>query len=274
MRKAVFISLVLLVIGASASYSAYSLSSTTKTNTTLTTGNKLSTNTSNSLPANKNKKASTAKDSGGATKTNRHNQPATALSLVFDQYGFMPNQFSVPLGTKVTVWNKSASPLLFQALPGQPNQLNDMNLGTIEAGGSSSFVVSKLGSWQFQANNNPALRGNITATPDSKSTASLSKIELPQYDPQTHSLLINYTDYGFVPNMVSVPSGTKITIMNSTNEGGMDLAEMSTDSSQDPALSQGIIEKGQTASFTLNQPGTYHYINTWETTDMGQITVE
>ncbi len=252
MRKAIFISLVAVIIGAGASYSVYSLSSTSKANLAIT-GSSVASAATNRQPDNS-------------------YRPGTAI-LVFDKYGFMPNQFSVPVGTKVLVENKSASPLLFQALANQPNQLNSLNLGTIDAGSSSSLVVSKLGSWQFQANNNPALRGDITASRPGKSPLGLIEKELPQYNPATHSLLINYTDYGFVPNIVSVPAGTKITVMNSTNEGGMDLIEMNGDTAPAPVLNQGIIEKGQTASFTLSRPGTYHYLNGWETTDMGRITV-
>lgn len=196
------------------------------------------------------------------------------VAVVFDTYGFEPNQFRVPVGTKITVKNESSAPLLFQALPGQPNQLDSLNLGNISPNQAKSFTINKEGSWQFEANNNPALRGDISGTAQSQSSARLSQSELPTYDPNTHSLLINYNDYGFLPNDVTVPAGTKITIKNSTNEGGMDFQELSSDPIKDPALSLGIINMGQQQTFVLSRAGTYHYVNTWEKTDMGEIIVK
>lgn len=213
---------------------------------------------------------------------NKQNDPSTSkqtsansgVSIVFDSYGFEPNQFRVPVGTKVTVKNESGASLLFQALPGQPNQLDSLNLGNIAPNQSKSFTINKEGSWQFQANNNPALRGDVSGTAQNQSSARLTQSELPTYDPSTHTLLINYNDYGFLPNEVTVPAGTKITIKNSTNEGGMDFEELSSDPTRDPALSLGLINKGQQRTFVLSNPGTYHYVNTWEKTDMGEITVK
>ena len=162
--------------------------------------------------------------------------PPNTVVVVFDRYGFEPNQFEVPIGTTVMVENKSKAPLIFEPLGGQSNQIESMYIGTIGVGGSSKFVLSSVGSWQFEANNSPSLRGNVKSTPVGQSTVMLTNKELPQYDPKTKSLLINYTDYGFLPNIANVPIGTTVTVLNSTDEGGMQFEEMAGDVKPSTAL--------------------------------------
>lgn len=207
-------------------------------------------------------------------KPQKQTQPKqpTNVTIVYDKYGFEPNEIRVPIGMTIIVKNETLQTLNFQALPYNLLYLSGLNIGDISPGGSGQFVVSKVGSWQFQANGNPAIRGDIAGFKPNSQWNGLTPIEFPHYNPETKTMLINYTDYGFVPNIVSVPVGTKVTILNSTNEGGMDFQELSTDSNPNPSLSLGIIEKGQSSSFTLTQPGTWHYVNAWETTDIGEIT--
>lgn len=86
------------------------------------------------------------------------------------------------------------------------------------------------------------------------------------------TLLLNYDNFGFMPNIARVPIGTIIEVENTTNEGGMYFEEIPQATHQDPAFNLGIIEMGQTKSFKLTQAGTWIYENAWETTDRGQIT--
>ncbi len=88
------------------------------------------------------------------------------------------------------------------------------------------------------------------------------------------SLVINYDDFGFMPNIAVVPKDTTIVIDNTTDEGGMNFMQVPTQTNQNPELNVGIISKGQAKSFKLTRPGTWIYENSWETTDMGQITVQ
>ncbi len=209
-----------------------------------------------------------------APKTKKQAQPKqpTQITIVYDKYGFVPNEIKVPVGMVIEVKNETIQTLNFQALSYNSTYLAGLNIGDINPGGSGQFVVSEVGSWQFQANGNPAIRGDIAGFTPNGQWYGLSPKELPQYNPSTKTLLINYTDYGFVPNIVSVPVGTKVTILNSTDEGGMDFEELSSDPTPNPSLSLGIIHKGKSASFILTKPGTWHYVNTWETTDVGEIT--
>ncbi len=198
--------------------------------------------------------------------------PAKSVTLLFDKYGFEPNQFQVPIGVTIDVVNASSSPFVFSALPGQADQLSALDLGSIAVGASKSFSIDRLGNWQFEANGSPALRGEVSSLPADSNWSGLSADQMPKYDPASKSLLINYTDYGFVPNIASVPLGTKVTIKNSTDEGGMSFDEVSSDSSPNPVLNLGVLNMGQSKSFVLNTKGSWKYINTWEVTDLGQIT--
>ena len=260
MRKIILAFLILIVI-AEGAYIAYRHTSTAPVTA-------IATKKPNKSNLAKNSKT---KPSVPATTT-RPAPPPNTVVVVFDRYGFEPNQFEAPIGTAVLVENKSKAPLTFEPLGGQPNQIESMYLGTIGVGGSSKFVLSSVGSWQFEANNSPSLRGNVKSTPVGQSTVILTNQELPQYDPKTKSLLINYTDYGFLPNITNVPIGTTVTVLNSTDEGGMQFEEMTGDGSPNPALNLGIIEESKSASFVLKTKGTWHYENTWEPSDQGEIT--
>lgn len=206
------------------------------------------------------------------TKTPPKAIRVSRVIINYDQYGFQPNQFRVPVGTMVGVKNNGNTVLDFQALPNQPNQLQGLNLGYINPGQTKYFKLTKIGSWQFQANSNPAIRGDVSATAVGQSSVSLTENELPVYNPTNKTLLLNYTNYGFLPNIAKVPVGTKVIVRNSTNQGGMFFMESPNDSIQNPSLNLGYIAKGSSSSFVLNQPGTWHYVNGWETTDRGQIT--
>ncbi len=197
--------------------------------------------------------------------------PSPSVNMLFDQYGFEPNEFVVPVGVKINVSNGTDKPLNFKPLPAAIGNLPGLDLGTIEPGDTKSFVVSSVGSWQFEANDSPALRGDISGVNQPLSSWSgLSSKSMPTYNPTTKSLLINYTNFGFVPNIITVPVGTKVTVLNSTDEGSMQFAALN----NDPSFNIGIINLHQSASFTLVKAGTWQYENTWETTDIGQITAE
>ncbi len=96
---------------------------------------------------------------------------------------------------------------------------------------------------------------------------------VPKPSPQTaQSLLLNYDNFGFMPNIARVPVGTTIEVENTTNEGGMYFEEVPQAAQQNPAFNLGIIEMGQTKSFKLTEAGTWTYENAWETTDLGRVT--
>lgn len=84
-------------------------------------------------------------------------------TIVYNQYGFDPNMDTVQPGTGLTIENNTTLPLYIQALDwyGRAIGVSPLNLGTIAAGQSASFVMSSQGAYQYQADHNPAIRGEI-----------------------------------------------------------------------------------------------------------------
>ena len=85
-----------------------------------------------------------------------------SITIDYDVYGFMPNIVHAKIGTKIIVDNTSGAPMYFQALPYQPNQNPELDLGFIANDQEKSFVLTKSGTWQFQNQYEGSDRGLIT----------------------------------------------------------------------------------------------------------------
>lgn len=83
--------------------------------------------------------------------------------IVYNQYGFDPGIDKVPVGTPLSIKNDTSLPLYVQALDwyGRAITVSPLNLGTINAGQSASFVIKSAGAYQYQGNHNPAIRAEI-----------------------------------------------------------------------------------------------------------------
>jgi hypothetical protein len=145
-------------------------------------------------------------------------------------------------------------------------------------------VFSAIGSY-YGYNWRQALETKATLSSRlSQLNNSLNRIiaTYPKPDQPTASLnssrplhfLISYTNFGFMPNIASVPVGTVVEIKNLTNEGGMGFYQDPSQSIANNELNLGVIEMNQEKSMTLTKKGTWIYLNSWETTDKGQITVQ
>lgn len=183
-----------------------------------------------------------------------------AATLYFDKYGFDQNILEVAVGTHITVKNISSTAVDFEALPGQPDQNEDLDLGTINAGDAKSFTVARSGVWQYQGNGNPQLRGSITTAQKSSYDPSLT----PDAHVSAHVFNIVYDDYGFAPNEITVPVGTTIALKNVTDDtqpGVSHFAESTHDTSRNPALDIGELQKQQVKTFTLTAKGSWELEN-------------
>jgi hypothetical protein len=85
-----------------------------------------------------------------------------SITIDYDVYGFMPNIIHASVGTQIIVRNTSGGPMYFQALPDQPNQNPELDLGFINNGQEKSFVLTITGTWQFQNQYETSDRGLIT----------------------------------------------------------------------------------------------------------------
>ncbi len=178
-------------------------------------------------------------------------------TIYYDNYGFEPNILNTPINSTVIVKNISnKGPLLFEALYNQPNQNPALDLGTINQGQSKSFVITKSGVWQYEANNNPSIRGIIGTS--IKST--FQNYMIPDKKLNIHTLLIKYDDYGFVPNQVTVPINTRIILQNVTDntQPGPSFFELTLNNRSEYVQQNiGLLQKQQTKSFTLNKLGNW-----------------
>lgn len=188
-------------------------------------------------------------------------RPTSAVTLYFDNYGFDQNDLKLPVGTAVTVKNiATTGPLDFEALSYQPDQNTDLDLGTINPGDAKSFTIRRSGMWQYQGNGNPQFRGVIATAAKSSYDPSLT----PNAKITAHTINIVYDDYGFMPNEVTVPVGTTITLRNGTDDtqpGVSHFAERQSDVHKNPALDLGIFQKQQVKTFTLTTKGSWELEN-------------
>lgn len=188
------------------------------------------------------------------------------VTIYFDNYGFDPNILHVPIGTRVNVKNISTTgSLLFEALEGQPNQNVALNLGSIAENQSKSFRVTRPGVWQYEGNDNPSIRGLIGTAANSSLTPGI----YPNAKITSGNLFIKYDDYGFMPNEINVPVGTRITLKNVTDntQPGVSTFEQSS-GPPNPSLNVGPLNKQQSAAFYLTTKGS------WLLSDIDQPTAK
>ena len=135
---------------------------------------------------------------------------------------------------------------------------------------ASAMAVYTGQRWHASINQAKRIEQNISA--QRARFQAVQKQPAPPTPQPVRTLLINYDNFGFMPNIARVPIGTIIEVENTTNEGGMYFEEIPQAAKQDQAFNLGIIEMGQIKSFKLTQAGTWIYENAWETTDRGQVT--
>lgn len=87
-------------------------------------------------------------------------------------------------------------------------------------------------------------------------------------------VIITYSNNGFSPSTVKVTSGGSVTVKNDSNR------TLQFDSNPHPAhtdnteLNLGVVQTGESKSFTVTKKGTWEYHNHLSASDEGAITVE
>lgn len=84
-------------------------------------------------------------------------------TIVYDRYGFDPSMDTVAPDSTMTLQNKSSAPVNVEAVAftGAPVAASPLNIGTIGPGQSATFTIGAKSVWQYQANNNPAVRAIV-----------------------------------------------------------------------------------------------------------------
>lgn len=85
------------------------------------------------------------------------------------------------------------------------------------------------------------------------------------------AITINYDDYGFSPNIVTVPVGTRVVVANTATDGPMVFTEVPNQPTSNPELELGMINMGQQKSFVVTEKGTWQFQNGNESADRGVL---
>jgi plastocyanin len=109
---------------------------------------------------------------------------------------------------------------------------------------------------------------DTTTTTNSKSSDSSST---PSTGQET---VITYSDSSFSPNKVTVHSGDKVTIKNTSSHGMQFDSDPHPVHTNNPELNVGEVDGGEQMSFTVDKKGTYGYHNHLNPAQTGTIVVE
>jgi plastocyanin len=82
---------------------------------------------------------------------------------------------------------------------------------------------------------------------------SCDAVSTPQASPVAGSVEVTIDDFAFAPNVLEVPAGTTVTW---TNEESVP----HTVETEDGVIDSGMLNEGDSFSFTFDEPGTYDYI--------------
>jgi plastocyanin len=133
--------------------------------------------------------------------------------------------------------------------------------------GGGAVAISK------HSNNNTAGQSATSQTQSSTSSQSQSSSTTVTTG-QNSAATITYSDSGFSPGNVTVKVASTVTIKN-TSSGPLQFdSDPHPAHTDDPELNVGIVEPGQSMTFTVNVKGTHGYHNHLDASQKGTIIAE
>lgn len=85
---------------------------------------------------------------------------------------------------------------------------------------------------------------------------------------------ITYSNDGFSPNTLTVKSGDSVTIKNTSSSSLQFQSDPHPQHTDDPELNVGLVEAGQSKTFTVTKKGSHGYHNHLNSGDTGTLVVE
>lgn len=85
---------------------------------------------------------------------------------------------------------------------------------------------------------------------------------------------ITYSDSGFSPSKITVKSGDKVEIKNTSSHSMQFDSNPHPVHTDDPELNVGVVAAGQSMTFTVTTKGTFGYHNHLDSSQTGSIVVE
>lgn len=122
-------------------------------------------------------------------------------------------------------------------------------------GGALNFGIGRSGD-----------KSTKTANSSSTTTSSSSQSSAPN--------TITYTDNGFSPSVLTVKSGTTVTIKNSSSQPLQFDSNPHPQHTDDPELNVGEVAPGASTTFTVTTTGSHEYHNHFSSADGGTIIVQ
>lgn len=115
------------------------------------------------LAVHKNKAASSTSSQTNSQGSNSGQNAVVAATITYDSSGFSPASVTVKSGDKVEIKNTSSNDVQVQSNP-HPLHTDDpdLNVGVISAGQSTTFTVTKTGSFGYHNHLDPSQTGKIT----------------------------------------------------------------------------------------------------------------
>ena len=87
---------------------------------------------------------------------------SSSVTITYTDNGFSPSNIKVTSGGSVTVKNNSGRTIQFDSNPHPAHTDNaELNLGSVGAGESKSFTVTKKGTWEYHDHLNASAEGTI-----------------------------------------------------------------------------------------------------------------
>jgi plastocyanin len=109
----------------------------------------------------------------------------------------------------------------------------------------------------------------VKSTDNSNSKAGAGSTSQVQTRPNT----IIYSDNGYNPSSLTVASGTRLTVKNESTQPMQFDSDPHPSHTDDPELNVGVLEPGQSATFTVSTKGRHGYHNHLNAIDTGVIIV-
>ena len=206
--------------------------------------------------------------------------PSSRTMQIID-FAFRPGSIDARVGDSVTFVNDGQAPHTATARNG------GFDTGTIAAGRRRSIVLATAGSFSIYCTIHPEMTGTIRvadasgATPAGEpagSAAADSALEDAGFDDATSSsdggsaaaapvpAEVEVLDFRFTPSTVEVTPGAEVT-WNFTGDAPH------TVTAGDGSFDSGLLERGSTFSFTVDELGTYRYVCELHPTMTGRVDV-
>jgi plastocyanin len=109
-----------------------------------------------------NRQGTSSNANSSSTSQSSSSTESAAATITYDGSSFSPNSVTVKAGDTIKITNSSQAALSFNSNP-HPVHTDEpeLNVGTVDAGQSETFTVTKKGTWGYHNHLAPSQGGSI-----------------------------------------------------------------------------------------------------------------